>query len=140
MGRGTFIKYYLLLSSQCGGRPPREIVCHASLPTGVSALNSVISELKSGSPDQGRTRTEKASGGSIPFKITGTNKGQNELRNSFNKRRDSGIKDGFGLFVFQWRQCFAFASVFGLHCVADVLEKEINRQCHLSHANIADYR
>lgn len=108
------------------------------------ALNSVISELKSSSPDQGQTqarnRDGKASRRSIPCKITGTNKGQNELRNFFNKPRDSGIKDGFGLFVFKLQQCFAFAAVFRFHCVADVLEKEINRQCHLSHANIADYR
>lgn len=107
-------------------------------------MNSVISELKPSSPDQGQTQTRnrdrKALRTSIPFKITGTNKGQNELRNFFNKPSVSGIKDGFGLFVFKLQKRFAFASVFQLHCVADVLEKEINRQCHLSHANIADYR
>lgn len=99
-------------------------------------------QLKSSSPDQGQTRNRdgKALCRSIPFKITGTNKGQNELRNFFNKLQDPGIKDGFGMFVFKLEQCFAFASVFQSHCVADVLEKEINRQCHLSHANIADYR
>lgn len=107
-------------------------------------MNSVISELKSSSPDQGQTQTcnrdGKALQRSILFKITGTNTGQNELRNFFNKLQDPGIKDGFGMFVFKLEQCFAFASVFQSHCVADVLEKEINRQCHLSHANIADYR